>query len=163
MQSYANNQTTVSGVGGGVMNLLDLDMDDVASGPLGEINMDYGEESQTPVQSQPVSSNNPLGDFDLFGAKNSNQSSSSVLFSQLSLEQKLVLPKQVLLTAQSSKGFEVHGTFARRGGNILLEMTLFNRAMQPMSDIAMQFNKNRFVFSLFFFFSLFLFFVVVVV
>ncbi|KJE92686.1 adaptor-like protein complex 1 beta 1 subunit [Capsaspora owczarzaki ATCC 30864] len=53
-------------------------------------------------------------------------------------------PKATMLAAAQGKGLEVSGTFARRGGEIFLDMTLSNRAMQPMSNFAIQFNKNSF-------------------
>jgi len=56
----------------------------------------------------------------------------------------VVLPKKVLLPASAAKGLEIHGTFARRGGKIFLEVTFTNRALQPMSDFAFQFNTNTF-------------------
>jgi AP-1 complex subunit beta-1 len=51
---------------------------------------------------------------------------------------------QVLLSAAQAKGLEIHGTFARRAGKIFLELTFTNRAMQPVSDFAFQFNTNSF-------------------
>jgi hypothetical protein len=36
------------------------------------------------------------------------------------------------------------GTFARRSGMIYMEMTFSNKAMQPLSDFAIQFNGNSF-------------------
>ncbi|KAK4318904.1 hypothetical protein Pmani_010117 [Petrolisthes manimaculis] len=53
-------------------------------------------------------------------------------------------PKQVWLPANRGKGMEIHGTFARRGGVITMEMTLHNKAMQPISQFAIQLNKNSF-------------------
>lgn len=154
---YSTNDYSAPGtqasVGGGVMNLLDLDLDEYSSGAIGDINVDYlggdsGVISQIDspqVPSRP-SNTNPLADLDLLSNSNTaaNQSTSSVLFSQLSLEQKYVAPKQVLLSAQAAKGLEVHGTFARRGGSIFLEATFYNRALQSISDTAIFFNSNSF-------------------
>jgi hypothetical protein len=56
----------------------------------------------------------------------------------------LIRPKQVILPAKSAQGMEISGTFARRGGKIYLDITFTNRAMQPISDFQMQFNKNTF-------------------
>ncbi|XP_037068019.1 AP-1 complex subunit beta-1-like [Pollicipes pollicipes] len=53
-------------------------------------------------------------------------------------------PKQVWLPAAKGKGLEVAGAFCRRGGRVSMEMTLYNRAMQPMSGFALQMNKNSF-------------------
>ena len=55
-----------------------------------------------------------------------------------------VAPKQVWLPAARGKGLEVSGTFSRRNGQIQMEMTLTNRAMQPMMQFAVQLNKNSF-------------------
>lgn len=50
---------------------------------------------------------------------------------------------QVWLPAMKAKGLEISGTFARRAGVIQMEMTLTNKAMSPMGDFAIQFNRNR--------------------
>lgn len=55
-----------------------------------------------------------------------------------------VTPKQIWLPAARGKGLEIAGTFARRNGQITMEMTLTNRAMQPMMQFAIQLNKNSF-------------------
>ncbi|XP_054168452.1 AP-1 complex subunit beta-1-like [Oppia nitens] len=53
-------------------------------------------------------------------------------------------PKQVWLPAVRGKGLEVLGTFTRRNGQIYMEMTFTNKAMQAMGGFAIQFNKNSF-------------------
>lgn len=53
-------------------------------------------------------------------------------------------PKQVWLPAAKGKGLEVSGTFSRKNGHIYMEMTLSNKAMQPMSGFGLQLNKNSF-------------------
>ena len=50
----------------------------------------------------------------------------------------------MLLAASQAKGLEINGTFARRSGKIFLELSFTNRAMQPVSDFAFQFNTNSF-------------------
>jgi len=55
-----------------------------------------------------------------------------------------VSPKVCWLPAAKGKGLEINGTFSRRNGNVYMDMTLTNRAMQPMSGFAIQFNKNSF-------------------
>jgi hypothetical protein len=35
-------------------------------------------------------------------------------------------------------------SFAVQGGQTYMDMTFTNKAMQPMSDFAIQFNKNRY-------------------
>ncbi|KAJ3328139.1 AP-1 complex subunit beta-1 [Blyttiomyces sp. JEL0837] len=52
--------------------------------------------------------------------------------------------KSVMMTRDVGKGLEITGTFARRQGRILLELTLFNYSIQPLSNFAMLFNKNSF-------------------
>jgi len=49
------------------------------------------------------------------------------------------------LPAAKGKGLEISGTFSRKNGQVLMELTLTNRALQPMSGFAIQFNKNRFL------------------
>lgn len=56
----------------------------------------------------------------------------------------LVAAKEVWLPAAKGKGLEVLGAFSRRNCQIFMELTVTNRAMQPMSDFAVQFNKNSF-------------------
>ena len=53
-------------------------------------------------------------------------------------------PKQVWLPAAKGKGLEVSGTFSRKSGQIFMEMTFSNKAMQPMNNFGIQFNKNSF-------------------
>ena len=48
------------------------------------------------------------------------------------------------MPAARGKGLEISGTFARRNGQIQMEMTLTNRAMSPMLQFAVQLNKNSF-------------------
>ncbi|XP_023210389.1 AP-1 complex subunit beta-1-like [Centruroides sculpturatus] len=56
-------------------------------------------------------------------------------------------PKQVWLPAARGKGLEITGTFSRHNGQITMEMTVNNKAMQAMSSFAIQFNKNSFGFA----------------
>ena len=53
-------------------------------------------------------------------------------------------PKQTWLAATKGKGLEITGTFARKGGQILMDMTFANKAMQPLSGFGIQLNKNRY-------------------
>ncbi|UYV65018.1 AP1B1, partial [Cordylochernes scorpioides] len=50
----------------------------------------------------------------------------------------------VWLPAARGKGLEISGTFSRRNSELVMEMTIINRAMQAMSGFAIQFNKNSF-------------------
>jgi len=52
--------------------------------------------------------------------------------------------KTCWLTAAKGKGLEIWGTFCRKQGQIYMEMTLSNKAMQPLTNFAVQFNKNSF-------------------
>ncbi|XP_078523311.1 AP-1 complex subunit beta-1 [Lissotriton helveticus] len=55
-----------------------------------------------------------------------------------------VAPKAVWLPAMKAKGLEIFGTFARRMGIIQMDLLLTNKALQVMSDFAIQFNRNSF-------------------
>ncbi|CDW58173.1 B2-adapt-app C and Adaptin N and Alpha adaptinC2 domain containing protein [Trichuris trichiura] len=55
-----------------------------------------------------------------------------------------VAPKQVWLPASNGKGLELSGTFLRANQTVYMDLTITNRAMQPMSGFAIQFNKNSF-------------------
>uniref|UniRef100_A0A2P2I005 AP complex subunit beta n=1 Tax=Hirondellea gigas TaxID=1518452 RepID=A0A2P2I005_9CRUS len=52
--------------------------------------------------------------------------------------------KTVWLPATRGKGLEVLGTFSRKAGVIYMELSLQNKAMQPMTGFAVQLNKNSF-------------------
>ncbi len=51
---------------------------------------------------------------------------------------------QEWLPAAKGKGLQLTGTFSRRAGQIYMDMTFTNKAMQPMSGFAIQLNKNRY-------------------
>uniref|UniRef100_A0A4W4ECS7 AP complex subunit beta n=1 Tax=Electrophorus electricus TaxID=8005 RepID=A0A4W4ECS7_ELEEL len=55
-----------------------------------------------------------------------------------------VVPKAVWLPAVKAKGLEISGTFSRRQGHMYMDMTFTNKALQHMTDFAIQFNKNSF-------------------
>ncbi|KAG8455656.1 hypothetical protein GDO86_001735 [Hymenochirus boettgeri] len=55
-----------------------------------------------------------------------------------------VAPKAVWLHAMKGKGLEINGTFARRSGAVFMDLLFTNRALQVMSDFAIQFNRNSF-------------------
>uniref|UniRef100_A0A3Q2VWV8 AP complex subunit beta n=1 Tax=Haplochromis burtoni TaxID=8153 RepID=A0A3Q2VWV8_HAPBU len=54
------------------------------------------------------------------------------------------VPKAVWLPAVKAKGLEISGTFSRRQGHMYMDMTFTNKALQHMTDFAIQFNKNSF-------------------
>ncbi|KAI9559590.1 hypothetical protein GHT06_013595 [Daphnia sinensis] len=85
--------------------------------------------SVPPPQAAPAPSVGLLGD--IFGLAPSASTS-------------YVAPKQMWLPAARGKGLEITGTFSRRNGQIQMEMTMTNRAMQPMMQFAVQLNKNSF-------------------
>ncbi|RZC34202.1 AP-1 complex subunit beta-1 [Asbolus verrucosus] len=53
-------------------------------------------------------------------------------------------PKTCWLPADKGKGMEIMGTFSRRNGQITMDLSFTNKAMQAMSGFAIQFNKNSF-------------------
>ncbi|XP_014390251.1 PREDICTED: AP-2 complex subunit beta [Myotis brandtii] len=55
-----------------------------------------------------------------------------------------VAPKAVWLPAVKAKGLEISGTFTHCQGHIYMEMNFTNKALQHMTDFAIQFNKNSF-------------------
>lgn len=55
----------------------------------------------------------------------------------------LVSLGQVWLPAMKAKGLEISGTFSRQVGSISMDLVLTNKALQVMSDFAIQFNRNR--------------------
>ncbi|RWS08542.1 AP-2 complex subunit beta-1-like protein [Dinothrombium tinctorium] len=84
--------------------------------------------NNTTTPAPPVSTSGLLGD--IFGIPSTNAFYTP--------------PKQVWLPAIRGKGLEIMGTFTRRGGQIYMEMTFINKAMQAMMGFAIQFNKNSF-------------------
>lgn len=56
----------------------------------------------------------------------------------------VTIPKIVWLPAEKGKGVEIQGTFSRRNGQIQMDLTFINKAMQAMSGFAIQLNKNSF-------------------
>lgn len=56
----------------------------------------------------------------------------------------VTIPKVVWLPAEKGKGLEISGTFTRRNGQVSMDMTFTNKAMQAMSGFAVQLNKNSF-------------------
>uniref|UniRef100_A0A2K5R259 AP complex subunit beta n=1 Tax=Cebus imitator TaxID=2715852 RepID=A0A2K5R259_CEBIM len=55
-----------------------------------------------------------------------------------------VAPKAVWLPAVKAKSLEISGIFTHRQGHIYMEMNFTNKALQHMTDFAIQFNKNSF-------------------
>lgn len=61
-----------------------------------------------------------------------------------SLNVGLQIPKIVWLPAEKGKGLEIQGSFSRRNGEVFMDMKFTNKAMQPMTNFAIQLNKNSF-------------------
>ncbi|KAM5238313.1 AP-1 complex subunit beta-1 isoform 6-T6 [Ctenodactylus gundi] len=55
-----------------------------------------------------------------------------------------VAPKAIWLPAMKAKGLEISGTFTRQVGSISMDLQLTNKALQVMTDFAIQFNRNSF-------------------
>ncbi|CAG7787009.1 unnamed protein product [Allacma fusca] len=104
-------------LGGGLDALLDVGAPSAPSAPLGPPS----------IPSNPATGG-LLGD--IFGLSSSPSTYTS--------------PKTLWLPAVKGKGLEISGTFSRRNGQIYMDMTFTNKAMQPMSGFAIQFNKNSF-------------------
>uniref|UniRef100_A0A4W3I417 AP complex subunit beta n=1 Tax=Callorhinchus milii TaxID=7868 RepID=A0A4W3I417_CALMI len=114
----------------GAMDLLGGGLDSLMGDETEGIGAGYG----TPAV-MPTSLNAPVGGlgdlFDLAGGVGMPTGS-------------YVAPKSVWLPAAKAKGLEISGTFSRRMGHIYMELSLMNKAMQVMTDFAIQFNRNSF-------------------
>lgn len=66
------------------------------------------------------------------------------IFGLTSAPSVFVPPKTCWLPADKAKGLEIWGTFSRRAGNVSMDMTFTNKAMQAMNSFAIQLNKNSF-------------------
>lgn len=115
------------GFGGGTLDLLGGGLDSLLGG-----GADPAAAGAIPGAGVPPATNNAglLGDIFGLGA-----ATASTVYAP---------PKQVYLPANRGKGLEVSGTFTRRNGQISMDMTLTNKAMQPLSGFAVQLNKNSF-------------------
>jgi AP-1 complex subunit beta-1 len=56
-------------------------------------------------------------------------------------------PKPVLLPAARGKGLTISGMFSSNGGRITHDLTFDNQTGQPLSNFAIQYNKNSFGFA----------------
>lgn len=52
------------------------------------------------------------------------------------------LLKIIWLPAENGKGFQIQDSFSRKLGQVSMDMTFTNKAMQCMSGFAIQLNKN---------------------
>ncbi|KFV77411.1 AP-1 complex subunit beta-1, partial [Dryobates pubescens] len=137
-------------------DLLNLDLGPPASGPpvaaspvqMGAVDLlggglesligggSGGTFAPAPITSMPANLGAPLGSglgdlFDLTGGVGT-------------LSGSYVAPKTVWLPAMKAKGLEISGTFSRQVGSISMDLVLTNKALQVMSDFAIQFNRNSF-------------------
>lgn len=118
---------------GGTLDLLGGGLDSLLGGSGGEAGNASPAPGVPPTTAVATSSAGLLGD--IFGMPTASPSTYSV-------------PKQVWLPANRGKGMEISGTFSRRNGIITMDMTFQNKAMQPISNFAIQLNKNSFGISL---------------
>jgi len=54
------------------------------------------------------------------------------------------VPKVVILTADKGNGMELSAAFVKENGRMYMELTCANRGGVPLSDFAMQYNKNAY-------------------
>ncbi|CAF1348945.1 unnamed protein product, partial [Adineta ricciae] len=134
-----------------VPNLLDDELSSIL-GPDMNIGGAHTPQTQVPTMpatttslpmTQPTKSGNLLDD--LFGDLNLGGGSigGGAGFAH-SATNTFALPKEAWLSAQKGKGLEISGTFARRNNQIVMEMDFSNKSLQPMSDFALQLNRNSF-------------------
>ncbi|KAM6193305.1 AP-1 complex subunit beta-1 isoform 1-T1 [Sarcoramphus papa] len=125
-------------LGGGLDSLMGDESEGLRSDVGGSPAMGGGGGSFAPAPSttMPVNLGAPLGSglgdlFDLTGGVGT-------------LSGSYVAPKTVWLPAMKAKGLEISGTFSRQVGSISMDLVLTNKALQVMSDFAIQFNRNSF-------------------
>lgn len=88
-----------------------------------------------------------LGGSDVSATPAVNQSTTGLLgdiFDFTPVPTMYVQPKVLWLPADKGKGMEVSGTFSRKSGQISMDFTFTNKAMQAMAGFAIQLNKNSF-------------------
>ncbi|XP_029820773.1 AP-1 complex subunit beta-1 [Manacus vitellinus] len=125
-------------LGGGLDSLMGDESEGLRSDVGGSPAMGGGSGGFAPAPGTAVPSNTgaPLGSglgdlFDLTGGVGT-------------LSGSYVAPKTVWLPAMKAKGLEISGTFSRQVGSISMDLVLTNKALQVMSDFAIQFNRNSF-------------------
>nr|XP_045604641.1 AP-1 complex subunit beta-1-like isoform X6 [Procambarus clarkii] len=115
-----------SAFSGGTLDLLGGGLDSLLGGAAAEVGS---------APAPPVAATSTAGDTGLLGDIFGIASSSAPVYSA---------PKQIWLPANRGKGMEIAGTFSRRNGIISMDLTLHNKAMQPITGFAIQLNKNSF-------------------
>ncbi len=51
----------------------------------------------------------------------------------------------MVLGADKGYGLQISAGFVRKDGQIVLELTLFNQSVAPINQVAILFNKNRYI------------------
>lgn len=92
----------------------------------------------------PIGGVGGVGGLDLSGTGNGNGLLSDIFGLSAASSALVSIPKVVWLPAEKGKGLEISGTFSRRNGQVSMDMTFTNKAMQAMSAFAIQLNKNSF-------------------
>ncbi len=77
-----------------------------------------------------------FGDLGMLGGGSSNSAGGmGGLFGNAPVNTALMLPKEMWIPANRGKGMEVQGTICRRvGGQICMEMTITNKALQVREE-----------------------------
>ena len=96
------------------------------------LSMDLGGGASPRIVS-PTMTNPALDLLDEFGLGSLGQTQATI-FSQ----------KEMWLVPQNGKGMEIAGSFSRRHGQVFMDMTFSNRAMQALGNFAIQLNRNSF-------------------
>uniref|UniRef100_A0A8C1X6Y2 AP complex subunit beta n=1 Tax=Cyprinus carpio TaxID=7962 RepID=A0A8C1X6Y2_CYPCA len=97
------------------------------------LNLDLG-----PPVNVPQGSSMQIGAVDLLGGGLDS------LVRRMFREHSFLWFVKVWLPAVKAKGLEISGTFSRRQGHMYMDMSFINKALQHMTDFAIQFNKNSF-------------------
>uniref|UniRef100_A0A8C1FT66 AP complex subunit beta n=2 Tax=Cyprinus carpio TaxID=7962 RepID=A0A8C1FT66_CYPCA len=97
------------------------------------LNLDLG-----PPVNVPQGSSMQIGAVDLLGGGLDS------LVRRMYREHSFLWFVKVWLPAVKAKGLEISGTFSRRQGHMYMDMSFINKALQHMTDFAIQFNKNSF-------------------
>ncbi|KAJ3080526.1 hypothetical protein HDU99_008137 [Rhizoclosmatium hyalinum] len=127
-------QKVVDSVGGNIENLLDLDFGAPVTMPA---------TVTTPGTHRPSNVDDLLGMMDLSGG-NDGGLMGGMAGSPLGSAPAIETPRVQLLSAESANGLDLTGCFAKRNGQLFLDMTFSNKSAGPLSDFAIQFNINSY-------------------
>eukprot|EP00124_Ichthyophonus_hoferi_P000836 Ihof_evm6s35 gene=Ihof_evmTU6s35 len=121
----------------GTMDLLGLDLDPVSATSNNPV---LGAMSGTSMMGATNNMQPAMGGGldDIFGMGPSSSSTAAGSSSSY------VPLKELWLSAQKAKGLEVSGSFSLNQGQLQMNLTLTNKAMQPLTGFALQLNKNSF-------------------